>query len=285
MWPTQMMAGAPLLVPSALAHKAPGSEPEAERKLVPTSVNTTYNLNQIYAGTISSSEYFQQLLTEYPTFEDIVDVIYNECTHLEPFEPGKARLPSVAFCCLYRFFLMKLDHKQMGTLLNHKDSIYIRGVGFLYLRCIGEYKDLLGWFAPHLLDKTEFVPGQDGKKVRFGEYLLNMVLEHNYYGTILRRTPVPVIREFERQGMEIEIRRERAHKNRPYLKKKTLCRAKWSDGVVYDCQIDEPLENGNFLVTFTEYGNQDEVHIEDIQFDKKKAHLEAKAAAACCSCC
>lgn len=161
MW-NPLMAGltpAPLLVPSALAHKQAGAEPEVERKLVPTTHNSTYNLNSIYASTITGSEYFQQLLSDYPNFEDIVDVIYNECTHLEPFEPGKARLPSVAFCCIYRFFLMKLDYRQVGTLLNHKDSIFIRGCGFLYLRCIGEAKELITWFAPHLSDKTEFSPG------------------------------------------------------------------------------------------------------------------------------
>ncbi len=126
-YPTQM----PVVVPAA----APAEEERG--KLVPTTADATYNLNRILAGTITSSDYFLSLLSEYDTFEKVMDVIRDECTHLEAFEPGKANLPSVAFwsphctshrhththththSCMYKLFMLKLDVPQMNFMLRY----------------------------------------------------------------------------------------------------------------------------------------------------------------------
>ena len=42
----------------------------------------------------------------------------------------------------------------MKGLLNHTDSPYIRGIGFLYLRYAADPKSLWGWFE-HYLEDTE----------------------------------------------------------------------------------------------------------------------------------
>jgi len=76
----------------------------------------------------------------------------------EPFSIGQLRLPSTAFCLLYKFFLMKLTHKQMKGLIEHADSPYIRGIGFLYLRFVVPPKH---WYEFALSDKTKFCPGGD----------------------------------------------------------------------------------------------------------------------------
>jgi hypothetical protein len=83
-------------------------------------------------------------MTEYPTFEQTIEVIRNECVHLEAFEPGKAHDPSVAFCCIFRLCSMKLDVPQMNVMLRHKVAL-IRCVGLLFLRIAGDVKNLMNW--------------------------------------------------------------------------------------------------------------------------------------------
>lgn len=64
---------------------------------------------------------------ELKTFQEVLDEIYNEVDHLgmynayrsdatralEPFSIGKQRMPSTAFCILYKLFTMKLTVKQV----------------------------------------------------------------------------------------------------------------------------------------------------------------------------
>jgi len=42
-----------------------------------------------------------------------------------------ANTPSTGFCLLYRLFTMRLDEEQMNHLVTHRDSVYIRAIGFL----------------------------------------------------------------------------------------------------------------------------------------------------------
>lgn len=41
---------------------------------------------------------------------------------------------STPFCLLYKLFTLKLTRKQVKVMLNHVDSPYIRGLGFMYVR-------------------------------------------------------------------------------------------------------------------------------------------------------
>ena len=42
-----------------------------------------------------------------------------------------------------------------------QDSVYIRAVGFLYLRLATDAGELWDWFAPYLDDPQEITPGAD----------------------------------------------------------------------------------------------------------------------------
>ncbi len=56
---------------------------------------------------------------------------------------------------------MKLSVKQLVGLLSHKDSPYIRGIGFLYLRLVCDPAQLWDWFEPYLDDLEELYPSGD----------------------------------------------------------------------------------------------------------------------------
>ncbi|RVW47613.1 Pre-mRNA splicing factor SR-like 1 [Vitis vinifera] len=74
---------------------------------------------------ILSSDYFKELY-RLKTYHEVIDEIYNQVDHVEPWMTGNCRGPSTAFCLLYKFFTMKLTVKQMHGLLKHPDSPYIR---------------------------------------------------------------------------------------------------------------------------------------------------------------
>ncbi|KAK6932375.1 Pre-mRNA-splicing factor 38 [Dillenia turbinata] len=124
---------------------------------------------------ILSSDYFKELY-KLKTYHEVIDEIYNQVDHVEPWMTGNCRGPSTAFCLLYKFFTMKLTVKQMHGLLKHKDSPYIRAIGFLYLRYAGDPKTLWGWFEPYVKDDEEFSPGSNGRMTTMGVYVRDLLL-------------------------------------------------------------------------------------------------------------
>lgn len=89
-------------------------------------------LEKVLCMNILSSDYFKELY-RLKTYHEVVDEIYNQVDHVEPWMTGNCRGPSTAFCLLYKFFTMKLTVKQMHGLLKHEDSPYIRAVGGILL--------------------------------------------------------------------------------------------------------------------------------------------------------
>lgn len=51
-----------------------------------------------------------------------------QVTNVEPWMSGNARGSSTAFCVLWKMFKMKPTPKQIRSLINHRDSPYIRAV-------------------------------------------------------------------------------------------------------------------------------------------------------------
>ena len=49
---------------------------------------------------------------------------------------GAGGIVSSAFCLLYKLSSLKLTSKQVYGLMNHADSPYIRGLGFMYVRWV-----------------------------------------------------------------------------------------------------------------------------------------------------
>ena len=79
------------------------------------------------------TEYFMSLQGLH-TFDAIVDEIYEQVTHVEPWATGTQRVPSSAFCLLVKLCTFRVTREQMKVLLTHGDSPHIRAMGFLYLR-------------------------------------------------------------------------------------------------------------------------------------------------------
>ncbi|KAJ0959904.1 hypothetical protein J5N97_000338 [Dioscorea zingiberensis] len=151
-------------------------------------------LEKVLSMNILSSDYFKELY-KMKTFHEVVDEIYNQVDHVEPWMTGNCRGPSTAFCLLYKFFTMKLTVKQMYNLLKHPDSPYIRAIGFLYLRYLADPKTLWNWYEPYVKDDEEFSPGSNGRKTTMGLYVRDLLLGQYYFDTLFPRIPVPVMRQ------------------------------------------------------------------------------------------
>ncbi|KAL7192708.1 hypothetical protein ACSBR2_024511 [Camellia fascicularis] len=151
-------------------------------------------LEKVLCMNILSSDYFKELY-RLKTYHEVIDEIYNQVDHVEPWMTGNCRGPSTSFCLLYKFFTMKLTVKQMHGLLKHQDSPYIRCVGFLYLRYAADPKTLWNWFEPYVKDEEEFSPGSSGQMTTMGVYVRDLLLGQYYFDTLFPRIPVPVMRQ------------------------------------------------------------------------------------------
>ncbi|KAK3131582.1 hypothetical protein QOZ80_6AG0508380 [Eleusine coracana subsp. coracana] len=151
-------------------------------------------MEKVLSVNILSSDYFKELY-RCKTYHEVVDEIYNQVDHVEPWMTGNCRGPSSAFCLLYKLFTMKVTVNQMHGLLKHPDSPYIRAIGFLYLRYVAEPKTLWTWYEPYIKDDEEFSPGSNRKMTTMGVYVRDLLLGQYYFDSLLPRVPLPILRQ------------------------------------------------------------------------------------------
>ncbi|EMS52731.1 hypothetical protein TRIUR3_17316 [Triticum urartu] len=163
-------------------------------------------MEKVLSMNIVSSDYFKELY-KIKTYHEVIDEIYNQVDHVEPWMTGNCRGPSTAFCLLYKLFTMKLTVNQMHGLLKHPDSPYIRAVtlmeysyflqqiGFLYLRYAADPKTLWTWYEPYIQDDEEFSPGSNGKMTTMGVYVRDVILGQYYFDSLLPRVPLLILRQ------------------------------------------------------------------------------------------
>ncbi|KAF0988885.1 hypothetical protein HZS_997 [Henneguya salminicola] len=103
------------------------------------------NLNNIVLTNVQASPYFRVELAQHNCVEELIDQIYYKVRGV-----GAGGVVSSAFCILYKLFTIKPTKSQLKLFLNHRDSPYIRGIGFIY--CLHPH-DLWKWFEPYLDDE------------------------------------------------------------------------------------------------------------------------------------
>ncbi|XP_064649181.1 pre-mRNA-splicing factor 38B-like [Lineus longissimus] len=176
----------------------------------------TMNLNNLILTNILSSPYFKNNLYELKTYHEVIDEIYYKVNHLEPWEKGSRKtagqtgmcggvrgvgaggIVSSAFCLLYKLFTLRLTRKQVNGLINHKDSAYIRGLGFLYIRYTQPPADLWEWYAPYLDDEEEVdVKAGGGCVLPIGEIARQFMVKLEWWSTLFPRIPVPIQKSIE----------------------------------------------------------------------------------------
>ncbi|XP_077541144.1 uncharacterized protein LOC144153351 isoform X2 [Haemaphysalis longicornis] len=198
---------------------APGGPADKKNNVLPLWGNEkTMNLNNLILTNILSSPYFKVNLYKLKTYHEVVDEIYYNVQHLEPWEKGSRKtsgqtgmcggvrgvgaggIVSTAFCILYKLFTLKLTRKQLLGLMNHCDSPYIRALGFMYIRFTQPPADLVDWYEPYLDDDEELdVKAGGGQMLRIGDMLRHLLTKLEWFATLFPRIPVPIQKEIERR--------------------------------------------------------------------------------------
>lgn len=248
----------------------------------------TFNLNPMLLHNISVSPYFyQKCYGKIKDWNALVDEIYYEVKHLEPWMPGSAKTPSTAFCLLVRLFTLRCTEKQMQLMLDHVDSPFIRCIGLLYLRYAVDPSIIFSYMEPYLYDDepVQICASPSRPEGTVGEFVRQLLQSMDYYGTLLPRLPVQIEREIKAKLVEAEEIERRAKANlsdrskmEHFKRVGSAVRALYGDEenpvTWYDAVVDrvlsqddasgEPLVRPQFVVTFTEYGNTETVSIGEI---------------------
>ncbi|XP_028160086.1 pre-mRNA-splicing factor 38B-like [Ostrinia nubilalis] len=176
----------------------------------------TMNLNPLILANIQGSSYFKVHLFKLKTYHEVVDEIYYQVKHLEPWERGSRKtagqtgmcggvrgvgaggIVSTAFCLLYKLYTLRLTRKQVNGLLQHSDSPYIRALGFMYIRYTQPPADLFDWYAEYLDDEEEVDPrAGGGGSTTIGSLVRQMLIKLDWFSTLFPRIPVPIQKQIE----------------------------------------------------------------------------------------
>lgn len=104
------------------------------------------------------------------------------------------------FCLLYKLYTLKLTRKQVMGLLNHADSPYIRGLGFMYIRFSQPPADLFDWYEEYLQDEEEIdVKAGGGQAITIGQMCRQFLTKLDWFSTLFPRIPVPIQKQIEQK--------------------------------------------------------------------------------------
>ncbi|KAF9166833.1 hypothetical protein BGX20_000094 [Mortierella sp. AD010] len=114
----------------------------------------TMNLNSVIFQNIIDSPYLKTL-GEMASFQEIVNEAQRNVKSMEPFLKGST--PSTAWVIMYKFWTLPLTVRQLENLIDHPHSVYLRGIGFLYLRYVCKPDQLWDWLGAYLEDDQEII--------------------------------------------------------------------------------------------------------------------------------
>ncbi|XP_055715469.1 pre-mRNA-splicing factor 38B [Phlebotomus papatasi] len=198
-------------------HSSPSKKMGKFHNVLPLWGNeASMNLNPLILANIQSSSYFKVTLFKLKTYHEVVDEIFYQVKHLEPWEKGSRKtagqtgmcggvrgvgaggIVSSAFCLLYKLYTLKLTRKQVNGLLAHTDSPYIRALGFMYIRYTQPPGDLFDWYEQYLQDEEEIdVKAGGGQVITIGQMLVQWLTKLDWFSTLFPRIPVPIQKQIE----------------------------------------------------------------------------------------
>lgn len=103
---------------------------------------------------------------------------------------GAGGIISTPFCILYKLFTLRLTRKQVNSMLRHKDSVYIRAMGFMYIRFTQRSQDLWEWFESYLNDEEQVDPkAGGGSPMSIGQLVRHFLTKNEWFSTVFPRIP------------------------------------------------------------------------------------------------
>lgn len=177
----------------------------------------TYGFSPLLLSHIQDSAHLKQLNTM-QTFDQVVEECFEYAQSVHPYLPNSQTLPSPLFCCLLRFMSLNLTGLQLKSLIENRDSPFIRCCGFLFIRQALPHDQLWEWLQDHLLDDDEFIPVPEEEPTTIGEFVENLLLQERYLDcTMLPRLPGGIKRNIEDKLAATEQCRRRNDANKRLL--------------------------------------------------------------------
>jgi pre-mRNA-splicing factor 38B len=113
---------------------------------------------------------------------------------------GAGGVISTAFCLLYKLFTLRLTRKQLVSMVNSTQSVYLRGMGFIYIRYTQPPADIWAWLSPYLDDEEEIDPRSGGGDLMtIGQLCRTFFQKLDWYGTLFPRIPVPIQKDIDQK--------------------------------------------------------------------------------------
>uniref|UniRef100_A0A7S3U5X5 Pre-mRNA-splicing factor 38 n=1 Tax=Strombidinopsis acuminata TaxID=141414 RepID=A0A7S3U5X5_9SPIT len=237
----------------------------------------SYGFSGLLQTHVVECAHFKSLLT-LETFEQLVDETYQFANSVEPYMANSGTLPSALFCCLYRFFTLSLDSRQLQRLIDSQESPYIRCAGFLYVRYGLPHDQLLPWLGEYVLDDEDFKPSPDSEwKTTIGEYVEGLIAQDKYFNTVLPRLPMVTRRHVEERLAPLSQNRKRMQANKaiidtfrdPGVKIEGSIGGEWVKGSVIE--LDEELPTRPKVRVRLEDGSEEYVHLGKVILSDRSA--------------
>eukprot|EP00056_Hartaetosiga_gracilis_P001267 m.43789 g.43789 ORF g.43789 m.43789 type:complete len:305 (-) comp10568_c0_seq11:500-1414(-) len=117
----------------------------------------------------------------------------------EPLVVTPQNSPSTAFCLLYALFCLRLTEEDLDKMVRHKDSVYIRAIGFLYLRYCAEPDTLWTWLSDYVDDPEpiKLKLGMRAPEIPLGKFLRMLLTEQQFLQSQCRLPRIPTMKEKE----------------------------------------------------------------------------------------
>jgi pre-mRNA-splicing factor 38B len=242
--------------------------------------DTSFHFNPLLLQNCIQSSYFQKCCESMNHWNAVIDAIYYDVKNIHVFQNGTQ--PSTSFCLLLRLLTLRMTLHQLNATLQHIDSPYIRAIGFLYLRYVGQPDQIYRLVEPYLQDCEELTV--ERKSTTIGAFVRLLFQSRDFYGqTSLPRFPLIVERELQVQLLAADKVYERGmqhykNANRMQQFQTVGCKvmALYGDDnnpiTWYEAEVDRvithddngPLKYPKFVVTFTEYGNTETVTLGEL---------------------
>lgn len=260
---------------------AEGSQRQRAKGMLPLwGPADSFHINPLLLQNIIQSPYFQKTCENLTDWNAVVDDIYYQVKHLQPFQTAGTKTPSSAFCLLLRLLTLRMTEHQLKLTLEHVDSPFIRGIGFLYLRFSGPPEQLWTLIQPYIYDQEEMQVTLSGRPTTVGDFVRHLFSSRDYHGTPLPRLPAATERELAVQLLQADKVAARAKQNFNNKERMQLFARVGSkvmalygdqDNPVtwYEAEVDRvitrdeagghELVHPKYVVTFPEYGNTETV--------------------------
>lgn len=247
--------------------RAISEERDGQAEIVPLAVQKNFGFAGLLQTHIVECAHFKSLLT-LETFEQLVDETYQFANAVEPYMANSGTLPTALFCCIYRFFTLGLDSRQLRRLLDAQESPYVRCAGFLYARYGIVPDQLWDWIGDYLLDDELFKPSSDSdSQITIGEYVEGLLAQDKYYNTVFPRLPGSTRRKLEEKLAPVSQYRKRTKANKeildiyrePGTKIEACIDGDWLRGTTIE--LDDGRPNRVKVQLRLEDGSEDTVHL------------------------